>query len=337
MTTGSGRAEDDLARLARDVESTGREIEADVEAQLDERAEQVLARHRRTAAGLRIFRAVMREQSQEQVGLAASGAAFWMIISAFPTAIAAVSLFGLVVSPADVAKDLAGLADAGPSSLGSIVTTQLQKVAAADHVGLSTGLVVSLVVAIWSASGGVYNLDRAIRTAYGLRPERYVDARGRAFLGALATVVALGSLALLSAAISGAVAHVPALVTALIGVPAALVLLVAAIAGLYRFSLARPVGAAALLPGAIASACGLALVAVGFSGYLHFSKRFDAVYGALAGAVIAMIGTYLAVYVVLLGAVLNVQLTGTEFHELDDVRAALRTRVQERSRRARAR
>jgi uncharacterized BrkB/YihY/UPF0761 family membrane protein len=35
------------------------------------------------------------------------------------------------------------------------------------------------------------------------------------------------------------------------------------------------------------------------------------VYGALAGAVIVMIGTYLAVYVVLLGAVLNVQLRGT--------------------------
>ena len=59
-------------------------------------------------------------------------------------------------------------------------------------------------------------------------------------------------------------------------------------------------------------------MAVGFSTYLHFSTRFTAVYGALAGAVIAMIGTYLAVYVVLLGAVLNVQLTGRIAHELDD-------------------
>jgi uncharacterized BrkB/YihY/UPF0761 family membrane protein len=41
------------------------------------------------------------------------------------------------------------------------------------------------------------------------------------------------------------------------------------------------------------------------------------VYGALAGAVIVMIGTYLVVYVVLLGAVLNVALSGPVAHEVD--------------------
>ena len=301
--------EDDRARLETELAQT--------EAAVERRTQAALARHHRTAGVLRTVRAVMREQSQEQVGLAASGAAFWLIISAFPTAIAAVSIFGLIVSPGDVAKDLAGLADAGPSSLGSIVTDQLQRVAAADHVGLSTGLAVSLVFAIWSASAGVYNLDRAIRTAYGVRPERYVDARGRAFLGAFATVLAVGALALISAALSGVLAHVPAAVAATAGIPLLMLCIVIGIAGLYRFSLARRVGLRAILPGALASACGLALVAVGFSTYVRFSTRFTAVYGALAGAVIAMIGTYLAVYVVLLGAVLNVQLSGTVAHELD--------------------
>ncbi len=260
---------------------------------------------------VRLLRGVMREQGQEQVGLAASGAAFWMIISAFPTAIAAVSVFGLVVNPEDVAKDLGGLADSGPSSFGSIVTDQLQRVAAGDHRGLSTGLIVSLVIAIWTASAGIYNLERAIRVAYGLRPQRYVDARKRAFIGAFATVIALGALAFLSAALSGALTHVPALVTIFVGIPALLIFVTSAIAGLYRFSISRRVGFRAILPGSIASACGLALVAVGFSTYLRFSTHFTAVYGALAGAVIAMIGTYLGVYVVLLGAVLNVQIAGT--------------------------
>ena len=228
-----------------------------------------------------------------------------------------VSVFGLVVSPGDVAKDLGGLAGAGPSSLGAIVADQLQRVAAADQVGVSTGLVVSLVLAIWSASGGIYNLDRAIRIAYGLRPERYVDARRRAFVGAFATVIALGALALTSAGISGVLAHVPGTVTGIVGIPVLMVFVASAIAGLYRFSIARRVGFRAVLPGAVASACGLALVTVGFGTYLGFSTRFAAVYGALAGAVIAMIGTYLAVYVVLLGAVLNVQLTGPVAHELE--------------------
>jgi membrane protein len=310
VTTEERRAEDEIDELRDEIVETEQVVEG--------RTSELLDRHRRTGVVVRLLRAVMREQSAETVGLAASGAAFWLIISAFPTAIAAVSIFGLVVSPSDVAKHLAGLAKAGPSSLGSIVTEQLARVAAADHVGLSTGLVISLVLALWSASAGIYNLERAIRTAYGLRPERYVDARGRAFLGAFVTVIALGVLAFISAGISGAFARVPEIVAVTLGIPILLVLVTALIAGLYRFSIARPVGFRATLPGSLASAFGLAIVAVGFSTYLHFSTRFTAVYGALAGAVIAMIGTYLAVYVVLLGAVLNVQLTGRVAHELED-------------------
>ena len=265
----------------------------------------------KSADVIRLLRAVIREQGQEQVGLAASGAAFWLVISAFPIAIAAVSIFGLVVSPADVAKDLSGLANAGPASLGSFVTEQLRRVATEDHRGLSMGLAISLVLALWSASAGIYNLERAIRAAYGLRPERYLDARKRAFVGAFATVIALGALAFLSAALSGVIEHVPAVVTAIVGIPALMIFVTSAIAGLYWFSIESRAGFRSLLPGALTSACGLALVAVGFSIYVRYSTRFAAVYGALAGAVIAMIGTYLAVYVVLLGAVLNVQLTGT--------------------------
>jgi membrane protein len=310
VTPERNRTEEELAELRDEVVDTEETIEGDTSALLD--------RHRRIGVVVRLLQAVMREQTQEQVGLAASGAAFWLIISSFPTAIAAVSIFGLIVSPAGVANDLAGLTKAGPSSLGSIATDQLQRVAAGDHVGVSVGLGVSLVLALWSASAGIYNLERAIRTAYGLRPERYVDARGRAFLGAFATLIALGLLALISTALSGVLSDVPAAIGALVGIPVLMLFVAGLIAGLYRFSIARTVGFRAILPGSIASASGLAIVAVGFSTYLRFSTRFTAVYGALAGAVIAMIGTYLAVYVVLLGAVLNVQLTGRVAHELDD-------------------
>ena len=297
------------SRRERRDELTEVETELAATAQLARRRGAArLARYPRTARVVRLARAVLREQAEEQVGLAASGAAFWIIISAFPTAIAAVSVFGLVVNPRDVAGQLGSLARAGPSSLGSIATQQLQRVAAADHVGLSAGLVISVVLAVWSASGGIFNLERAIRTAYGLRPERYVDARGRALLGALGVVIALGALAFVSAGISGVVGHLPAVVSAGVGIPALMTFVTVTIAGLYRVSLPGRVGVRAVMPGSVASACGIALVVAGFSAYLRISTRYAAVYGALAGAVIVMIGTYLVVYVVLLGAVLNVQL-----------------------------
>ena len=44
----------------------------------------------------------------------------------------------------------------------------LRRAAASDHTGLSVGLAISATLAVWSASAGVYNLDRAVRDAYGL-------------------------------------------------------------------------------------------------------------------------------------------------------------------------
>jgi membrane protein len=269
-------------------------------------ATQALDRHRHLSRFLRVARGVLREQAVEGVGLAASGATFWLVIAAFPTAIAVISIFGLVVSPQQVATDLGRLANGAPASLGSLVTSQLRRVAASDHAGLSMGLAISVLFAVWSASAGVYNLDRAIRIAYGLPPQRYVEARGRALAGAVLVVVALGVGALGISVVAG---HSPAPALVIAGIPTAFVVITGAVAALYRFSAGSAVAVRGLLPGAVASAVGVVAVVAGFGAYVAWSRHYTAVYGVFAGAVIGMFGTYLAVYVVLLGAVLNVQLS----------------------------
>lgn len=264
-------------------------------------------RHPRFRAGARVFAGVMREQAAEQIGLAASGAAFWLVVSALPTAIAAVSLFGLVVSPQRVATDLGDLASAVPGSLGSLFAEQLRRVAASDHGGLSLGLVVSLVLAIWSASAGVYNLDRAIRVAYGLPPQTYLEARSRALVGAVVAVLLFGVSAVTTSAMVAQSSALWAVLGGLIG----LVAIAACVGALYRFSVGSHVSMRALLPGALASAVGVVLVTTAFGIYVAVSKHYTAVYGAFAGVVIGMLAIYFAVYVVLLGAVLNMRLGGT--------------------------
>jgi membrane protein len=292
-------AERSAARLARRADAEAQEAEQDAQA--------ALGRHPRAARLAALASAVQREQSAEQVGLAASGAAFWLVISAFPRGTAVVSLFGLVVSPAQVADDLGGLARAAPSSLGSLITEQLQRVAAADRAGLSIGLAVSVVLAVWSASAGVYNLDRAIRYSFGLPRQRYVEARARALAGAFAVVVVLGSRALGGTVVGS---HASAVAIALVGVPSVLVALTLGVATLYRFSIGPTVRPRQLLPGAASAAVAVVVSLAAFAAYLALSTRYAAVYGAFAGVVIGMIGLYFAVYAVLLGAVLNAQLTG---------------------------
>jgi membrane protein len=227
-----------------------------------------------------------------------------LVISVFPTAIAAVSLYGLVVSPERVATDLGHLANRVPGSIGSLLSEQLRHVAGTDHARLSLGLALSLFLALWSASAGFNNLDGAIRVAYGLAPQRYLEARGRALVGAVTVVVVLGLVAVATPVLfarSGIVVTAAGVVVAAAG-------LAVGVGLLYRFSFGSRLGLSALLPGALVSAVGMVIVTAGFGVYTDLSTHYSAVYGAFAGAVIAMLAIYLAVYVVLLGAVLNVQL-----------------------------
>ncbi len=156
----------------------------------------------------------------------------------------------------------------------------------------------SLILAIWSASGGLYNLDRAIRVAYGLPHQTYLDARARAFIGAAVAVVLLG----VGAVATSIVIAQSSFVLAVIGGAVALVAIAGFVGALYRFSIVRPVALRTVLPGAVASAVGIVLVTVAFGTYVAVSKRFTAVYGAFGGVVVAMLAVYFAVYVVLLGA-----------------------------------
>jgi membrane protein len=280
------------------------EVSRDFDVAKDQ-ATKKLAKHPHLSRLVGIVGGVLREQAVERVGLAASGATFWLVIAAFPTAIATVTVFGLIVSPQQVATDLGKLATGAPASLGSLLTTQLRRVAASDHTGLSLGLAVSVFFAVWSASAGVYNLDRAIRLSYGLPAQRYVEARGRAVTGAVAVVAVLGLSAL---AMSAVVGQSPDIVVFMVGVPTTLIVITVAVMGLYRFSVGRGIRIRTLLPGAVASSIGVVAVVAAFGAYVSLASRYTAVYGIFAGAVIGMLGTYLAVYVVLLGAVLNVQL-----------------------------
>jgi uncharacterized BrkB/YihY/UPF0761 family membrane protein len=214
----------------------GKHLVLDV-AEVGDSSDRFLGRRPRLARAVVLAAAVVRQQGAEQVSLVASGAAFWLVISALPAAIAVVALFGIVVNPEQVANHLGSLADAAPASLGSLLGGQLQRVAMTDRTGLTIGLLVSVPFAVWTASAGVYNLDRAIRDVYGLPRQRYVDARARAFAGAFVLVVALGAIALTTAA---ALAHTPGALAVALGAPAVFVGIVAAVTGLYRFAVGQP-------------------------------------------------------------------------------------------------
>lgn len=286
---------------------------AGVEQKLEVRWGRALARIEQRSLTARLYsaiRGVIRQQSRYRLSLDAAGAAFWLVIAVFPAVIAVIMIFGLVVDPTTLAADVEELTGRGSNSFGSVVATQAQQVAASDAGSLSIGLVVSLVVTLWSVSSGGYAMFRAIRQAYDLPPQNYVVARLRAFIAALAAVVvlgvAVGAIALgidwtskASSAVRGVLLALAAV--AVIFVFGALVLFT------FRYSIAARAPMRSLLPGAIICTLTTVLVLIGVGLFGSYAVNYQAIYGALTGIVVTLLAAYTVMYILLLCAVFNQQ------------------------------
>ena len=259
-----------------------------------------------------LVRRIINVQSNERTSLAAAGTAFWMLIAAFPAALAVISIFGLVISPQTVAKTLDNLTTFAPGTLGKTLTSQLQDAAQSDPTTLSIGLVVSLAVTLWSASAGAYSFAKATQLSYSLPPVPYLRARIRSFVAALVGVLALGLLAFAVTAVVvfndylGTVLEI--LVAVLVEIPVGIALITLGVVANYRFALRRKTGILPLLPGAVISAVALFLLGIGFGFYVAHFGNYTKVYGAAASVIVALLLFYCAAYIILLGAVLNAQL-----------------------------
>jgi len=271
-----------------------------------------LGRWPRLAAFYVRYRRVMDEAHRQRASLAASGAAFWLIIAIFPAMIAAVNVFGLFMEPAEVARSLQGMSDSFSGTFGADMAEHLQGVAAASSRSLSMGLIVSVVLWLWSVSAGAAAMTRAIRQSYGLRALTFVELRRRGMLASLCVLVIFG-VGIGFAALESSIVEVAdrlwlGYASAVVDLMVVLGFVVLLVLGLYRLAIGRRIRWQPLAPGVIFATLGLILLTIGYSLFLSsLSERYIDVYGAVTGTVLALLLAYGAVYVVLLGAIINAQ------------------------------
>lgn len=258
---------------------------------------------------------IIEAQSAGRLSLAAAGAAFWLVIALFPATIAASAIFGLVVDPQEIADAVEEISQRAPGSLGAVLAQQAQVAASSQASTLSIGLVISILVTLWSVSSGSYGLTRAIQGAYDVPPQPYVRARIRALGFAFVWVLVLGALWLGVAAVAVWIVGLDTWAQVLgwiVVVPVALILQAAFYGAHYRYSISWHASWREQWPGAAVSSVAISLLIVGLGIYASFAPDYQAVYGALTGVILTMLAVYLGMYVVLLGAVLNAQLTATK-------------------------
>ena len=255
-----------------------------------------------------------KEAQSDQVPLMAGGVAFFGFMALFPAMIATVLLYGLLVDPATVAEQMTALGDALPSQARDLLTEQLQSLTATSSSTLGIGLVLSVALALWSASGGIGNLITAINTAYDEEEDRGFIKRK-----ALALGLTLAAILFLLVVIA-LVAVAPAVLDAVVGsgpirwlLEAArwallFVLIAAALAVLYRTSPDRDAPKMRWVSvGAVIATIAWILASVGFSLYVDNFSSYGKTYGALAGVVVLMLWLWISAYAVLLGAEINAE------------------------------
>jgi membrane protein len=91
--------------------------------------------------------------------------AFFAFLAIFPAIIAAITLYGLIADPADVARQIESLSGMLPKETQPLIADQLNSVVQSSGGALGFSRIISLLAAIWSASSGTGNLIQAVNLA----------------------------------------------------------------------------------------------------------------------------------------------------------------------------
>jgi membrane protein len=269
-----------------------------------------------------IAKRAWKEGKEDQVPLLAAGVAFYGFLALFPTLIAAVTVYGLVADPKTVSQQSQKITQALPADAAAIITDQLKTLASGQSSSLTFGLVLSLLLALWSASSGIGHLMMAVNIAYD-------EEEGRGFVKrkALALLLTLGAIVFFLVAVS-LVAVFPVVIEAVVpsGIAYWLVqvvrwlllaaAVVVALGVVFRVAPHRDAPQVKWLSvGAVVATVLWIAASVGFSIYVSNFGSYSKTYGALAGVAIMLLWLWISSYIVLLGAEINAE---TEQQTVED-------------------
>jgi membrane protein len=261
-----------------------------------------------------LWRAYAEMQSNRLLAIA-GGVAFFILLSIFPAITALVSAYGRFFNAASIASNISLLHDVVPPNVLGIVQEQANRIAANGGGALNIGIVVGILVSLWSTMSGVKAMIDALNVIYEQK-------EGRSFirLNLVALAFTLSGFAVLLLALAGVVV-LPLILsplglgsfaetlTRLLRWPILLTVLLVGLSVLYRYGPNRRAARWQWVSvGSVFAAVTWIAVSFLFSWYLASFANYNATYGSLGAAVGLMIWLWFSTVVVLLGAELNAEI-----------------------------
>ncbi|PPQ15660.1 ribonuclease BN [Bradyrhizobium sp. AC87j1] len=259
-----------------------------------------------------IFWRTYQRIDEDRLLATAGGVVFFGLLAIFPAVTALVSSYGLFADPKTISANLQTLATMLPEGSFQIVEDQVARVVSHGSTTLGATFLFGLVLAIWSANAGVKAIFDALNVAYEEREKRsFIKLNMVSLAFTVGGIVALLVMVGLVVAFPLALNHLgmapeSKLIVALARWPLMFLVLLVALAILYRFAPSRDAPRWQWLSlGAVIAAilwiAGSALL----SWYLSEFANYNATYGSLGAAIGLMTWMWMSAIVIMFGAELN--------------------------------
>jgi membrane protein len=252
---------------------------------------------------------------KDHVSIISAGIAYYFFLATFPAITAALSIYGLLMGPAEVAQQIGQLANVLPEQAHQLISNILEKQSEKSESSLGWSLVLSAVISLWIVNNGSKAVFQGVNIAYNEK-----DERGFFKLTAVTLLFTIAGIVIGFISIAMVVAF-PALIDK-IGLPSTLetiiqflrwpilaLIVMFALAALYKVAPHRksPEFKWTSYGAIIATALWLGGSLL-FGLYVNNFGRFDQTYGSFAAVIFLILWFFLTGFVILFGAEINAEM-----------------------------
>lgn len=250
--------------------------------------------------------------SEDRISIISAGVAFYFFLALFPTLIAAISIYGLAMDPAQVQQQMGQLTQMMPEQAAQMISTILERVAGEADQSLGWGMALSLLFTLWSAHQGTAALFQGVNVAYNETDERgFFKSHGLTLLFTLGGIIGGFICFALVVAFPAVIDSIPMpdflqTLLAWIRWPLLAAAVMGAIGLVYQVAPDRPSPEFRwVVPGAVTATVLWLSASLGFSFYMNNFGNYNETYGSFTAVIVLMLWFVITAFVILLGAEIN--------------------------------
>jgi membrane protein len=258
-----------------------------------------------------ILKRAVKESGKDNVSIFAGGIAYSVFSALVPTLSAVVFIYGLAVSPQRAAQQVTNATKNLPDNVQNVIAQLVQGITSRGSGALSAGLVVSILLALFSASGAMNNIITSVNVAYdeentrGFLKKRLI-AYGLTVGGIVFFIVVLALVAGLPVVLNALnLGPAVSVITQVASIVLLAALFIGALSVLYRVAPDRDSPKFRWTSSGAIIAAVIWVVASAALGLYVRVGNFGNTFGPFAGIIVLLFWLYLTAYVILLGAEIN--------------------------------